>query len=374
LRITHYALCIPHLHRPPIHLAKDRSLVSEFTLSCPIPISDYPTVQLAHGGGGRLMHQLIEKMFGAAFSNPLLDQRHDGSVLRLGDVRMAFTTDSFVIHPIFFPGGNIGSLAVHGTVNDLAMCGARPRYISTAFVLEEGLPMEDLWQIVQSLAAAAQEAGVEIITGDTKVVDRGKGDGIYINTTGIGVLEHDVTIGPAQVQPGDVLLINGDIGRHGIAIMAVREGLEFETTIESDSASVAGAVMALLDAGIEIHCLRDMTRGGMASTLVEIAQTSGHRIHIDERSVPVRQDVHGACEILGLDPLYVANEGRFVAFVAPQDAERALALLREHPLGEGAAIIGKVTGEQDRLVTMKSAIGASRIIDMLSGEQLPRIC
>lgn len=347
---------------------------SDFALSCPIPIADYPTVQLAHGGGGRLMHQLIEKMIGPAFANPMLDQRHDGAVFAAGDARLAITTDSFVIRPLFFPGGDIGSLAVHGTVNDLAMCGARPRYLSVGLILEEGLPMADLWRIVQSIQEAAQAAGVQVVAGDTKVVDRDKGDGVYINTTGIGVIEHPVTIGPAQVQPGDVLLINGDIGRHGIAIMAVREGLEFESTIQSDSACVAGLVMELLDAGIELNCLRDLTRGGLASALVEIAQTSGRRIQINERQIPVREDVRGACEILGLDPLYVANEGRFVAFAAAADAERALSILRAHPLGRDAAIIGHVTEASDGLVTMMSPIGTNRIVDMLSGEQLPRIC
>jgi len=350
------------------------SIPTSFSLSCPIPISDYLTVQLAHGGGGRLMNQLVERMFGATFRNPALDARHDGALLEIGGERLAFTTDSFVVHPRFFPGGDIGSLAVHGTVNDLAMCGARPLYLSAGFVLEEGMPMEELWQIVQSMQAAAAEAGVQIVTGDTKVVDRGKGDGLYINTSGIGVVEGGRRIDPSQVQPGDVVLVSGDIGRHGIAIMAVREGLEFETAIESDSACVAGLVMELLDAGVDVHCLRDMTRGGMASALVEIAGTSGRRIHIDETAIPVRQDVRGACEILGLDPLYVANEGRFVAFVAPEDGERALAILRAHPLGQGAAQVGSVGAQDDGLVTMRSAIGATRIVDLLSGEQLPRIC
>jgi len=350
------------------------SIPTSFSLSCPIPISDYPTVQLAHGGGGRLMNQLVERMFGATFRNPALDARHDGALLEIGGERLAFTTDSFVVHPRFFPGGDIGSLAVHGTVNDLAMCGARPLYLSAGFVLEEGMPMEELWQIVQSMQAAAAEAGVQIVTGDTKVVDRGKGDGLYINTSGIGVVEGGRRIDPSQVQPGDVVLVSGDIGRHGIAIMAVREGLEFETAIESDSACVAGLVMELLDAGVDVHCLRDMTRGGMASSLVEIAGTSGRRVHIDETVIPVRQDVRGACEILGLDPLYVANEGRFVAFVAPEDGERALAILRAHPLGQGAAQVGSVGAQDDGLVTMRSAIGATRIVDLLSGEQLPRIC
>ena len=346
----------------------------DFALACPIPISEYPTVQLAHGGGGRLMHQLIGKMFAPLFANPLLAQEHDGAVFHVAGGRLAMSTDSFVVRPLFFPGGNIGSLAVHGTVNDLAMCGARPRYLSASFVLEEGLPMTDLWRIVQSMAAAANEAGVQIVTGDTKVVDRGKGDGVYINTSGVGIVEHDRIIGPTSVQPGDAVIINGDLGRHGIAIMAVREGLAFESAIESDSACVAGLVMEMIDAGIDIHCLRDMTRGGLASSLVEIAQTSKQRIHIDERRIPVRQDVRGACEILGLDPLYVANEGRFVAFVPAAEAERCLAVMQAHPLGESAALIGHVAEEKDGLVTMRSAIGASRIVDMLSGEQLPRIC
>ena len=345
-----------------------------FSLSCPIPLSDYPTVQLAHGGGGRLMNQLVERMFGATFRNPALDARHDGALLEIGGARLAFTTDSFVVKPRFFPGGDIGSLAVHGTVNDLAMCGARPLYLSAGFVLEEGMDMDELWRIVQSMQAAAAEAGVQIVTGDTKVVDRGKGDGLYINTSGIGVVEGGRRIDPSQVRPGDVVLVSGDIGRHGIAIMAVREGLEFETPSESDSACVAGLVLELLDAGIDIHCLRDMTRGGMASSLVEIAGTSGRRVHIDETAIPVRQDVRGACEILGLDPLYVANEGRFVAFVAPEDGERALGILRAHPLGQGAAQVGTVGTQDDGLVTMRSAIGATRIVDLLSGEQLPRIC
>jgi hydrogenase expression/formation protein HypE len=313
-------------------------------------------------------------MFVPAFKNPLLETRHDGAVVELGGVKLAFTTDSYVVRPLFFPGGDIGALAVNGTVNDLAMCGARPLFLSAGFILEEGLPMEILWRVVQSMRQAAEGAQVQLVTGDTKVVDKGKGDGIFINTAGIGTVEHNLAIAPRSVRPGDVVLLNGDIGRHGIAIMAVREGLAFETAIESDTASLAGLVLALLDAGVEIHCLRDLTRGGLASALNEIAEAASVRIHIDESAVPVREDVQGACEILGLDPLYVANEGRFVAFVAPSDAERALALMRSHPLGDGACIIGHVTDDSSTLVTMKSKIGASRIVDMLSGEQLPRIC
>jgi hydrogenase expression/formation protein HypE len=344
----------------------------EFTLSCPIPISQYPQILLAHGGGGKLMHQLIEKIFGAAFANEYLDERHDGAALTLNGAKLAFTTDSYVVRPLFFPGGDIGKLAVYGTVNDLAMCGARPLFLSAGFILEEGLPMETLWKIVQSMRAAAQRAHVQIVTGDTKVVDKGKGDGIFINTAGIGIIEHDLVISPKSVRPGDLILLNGDVGRHGIAIMAVREGLSFESAIESDCAPLAEVVLKLIEAGIELHCLRDLTRGGLASALNEIAQTAQVHITIDESAVPVREDVQGACEILGLDPLYVANEGRFIAFVAPQDAERALEILRT--FSSEATLIGRVLAEPRGLVTLTSRIGAQRILDMLSGEQLPRIC
>jgi hydrogenase expression/formation protein HypE len=348
--------------------------IPEFSLSCPIPISDYPHILLAHGGGGTLMHQLIEQMFVPAFRNPFLDARHDGAVLAPDGVRLAFTTDAYVVRPLFFPGGDIGSLAVNGTVNDLAMCGARPLYLSAAFILEEGLPMATLWQVVQSMRRAADVAGVQLVTGDTKVVDRGKGDGIFITTAGIGAISHRLTIAPTSVRPGDAVLLNGDVGRHGIAIMAVREGLDFETTIESDCAPLAGLVGSLLEAGIEIHCLRDLTRGGLASALVEIAGAARLRIAIDEGRIPVREDVQGACEILGFDPLYVANEGRFICILPSSEVERALRIMRAHPLGAEACLIGRVTGDPSGLVTMRSRIGASRVVDMLSGEQLPRIC
>jgi hydrogenase expression/formation protein HypE len=346
----------------------------EFTSACPIPISQYPHVLMAHGGGGKLMHQLIGKMFLTAFNNPLLGTQHDSAVVDWTGKKLAFTTDSYVVRPIFFPGGDIGSMAVHGTVNDLAMSGARPLYLSSAFIIEEGLPMETLWRVVCSMRDAAQRCGVQIITGDTKVVDKGKGDGLFINTAGIGVIEHAQNITPQSVQPGDAVLVSGDLGRHGMAIMAVREGLAFESRIESDSAPVAGLVLDLLKAGIEIHCLRDLTRGGLASTLNEIAESSGVRIDVVEKSVPVREDVHAACEMLGLDPLHVACEGRFAAFVAAKDAERALQVLCGHAGGTGSAIIGRVAKSSTPLVTLKSAIGASRMLDMSSGEQLPRIC
>ena len=348
--------------------------IPEFALNCPIPINDYPHVLLAHGGGGTLMHQLIERMFVPTFQNPLLDVRHDGAVIARDSVRLAFTTDAYVVQPLCFPGGDIGSLAVNGTVNDLAMCGARPLYLSVAFILEEGLPMETLWRVVQSMRQAADAAGVQLVTGDTKVVDRGKGDGIFITTAGIGVISHRLTISPASIHTGDVVLLNGDIGRHGIAIMAVREGLDFETTIESDCAPLADLVGSLLEAGIEIHCLRDLTRGGLASALVEIAEAARLGISIDEGSIPVREDVQGACEILGFDPLYVANEGRFICILPAAEADRALRIMRAHPLGAEACLIGRVTEDASGLVTMRSRIGASRVVDMLSGEQLPRIC
>jgi len=352
---------------------------------------------MAHGGGGKLMHQLLENVFGKAFSNPILDQRHDSAQFevvaqasrlcessdhaekkRTGGtpvpLKLAMTTDSYVVRPIFFPGGDIGSMSIHGTVNDLAMSGARPLYLSCAFIIEEGLPMETLWRVVCSMRDAAEKCGVQIVTGDTKVVDKGKGDGLFINTTGIGVIEHSLNITPQAVQPGDAVIISGDLGRHGMAIMAVREGLEFESAIESDSAPVAGPVLALIQAGIEIHCLRDLTRGGLASALNEIAEAAGVKIAVEQKAIPVREDVHAACEILGLDPLHVANEGRFVAFIAAKDVEPALKILRENPVSAGSALIGKVAEKASPLVTLRSAIGANRILDMPSGEQLPRIC
>ena len=348
--------------------------MNDFIVSCPAPVANGETIKLAHGGGGRLMHQLIEKLMLPAFDNPLLRQQHDGAVIDLGGTRIAFTTDSYVVRPLFFPGGDIGSLAVNGTVNDLAMCGACPRWLSAGFIIEEGLPMETLARVVESMRAAAEAAGVQLVTGDTKVVDKGKGDGLFINTAGIGVIGHDLTIAPASVRPGDAILLSGDVGRHGIAIMSVREGLAFESIIESDCAPLASVVLAMLEAGIELHCLRDLTRGGLASGLNEIASTAGLAIHVDERAIPVREDVQGACEILGLDPLYVANEGRFIAFVPEPQRDAALAVMRAHPLGARACGIGAVTGGDAPRVTMTSRIGVPRILDLLSGEQLPRIC
>ncbi len=346
----------------------------DFAVSCPIPVQDYPYVLLAHGGGGKLMHQMIEKMFKETFVPLDTVNTHDSAVLNCSTEKRAFTTDSYVVHPLVFPGGDIGKLAVNGTVNDLAMSGARPAYLSLGFIIEEGLPMETLWQIVRSIKEAADAASVRIVTGDTKVVDKGKGDGIFINTAGVGLIEHTQVISPSGVRKGDAILINGDLARHGMAIMAVREGLEFESSIETDSVPLADLVMNLLNAGIEIHCMRDLTRGGLASTLNEIAMAAKVGIEIDETSIPVREDVAAACEILGLDPLYVANEGRFAAFIPVKDAEKALEVMRKHPFGEDACIVGEVTDDTPSFVTMKGKIGATRIIDMLTGEQLPRIC
>jgi hydrogenase expression/formation protein HypE len=347
----------------------------DFSLQCPIPISDYPAVLLAHGGGGRLTQMLIERMFLPAFDNPALEMLHDGALLELGGTRLAFSTDSFVVSPLFFPGGDIGSLAVHGTVNDLAMCGARPAWLSASFILEEGLPMGDLWRIVQSMQRAAQAVGVPIVTGDTKVVDRGKGDGVFINTSGLGLIPAEVQVSPRRACPGDLVLINGAIAVHGIAIMSVREGLEFETALASDSAPLHDLVARILDvAGDQVHVLRDPTRGGLASALNEIAAQAEVGIRLEETRIPIGEEVRGACEILGLDPLYVANEGKCLAIVDRTAAEAVLAAMRAHPLGQQAAIIGEVVAEHPRKVFMRSRIGGMRIVDVLSGEQLPRIC
>ena len=348
--------------------------VKSFQLQCPAPLNESEHVQLAHGGGGRRMHELLEGLLLPSFSSQQLLERHDGAVLNISSARLAFTTDSYVVKPLFFPGGDIGTLAVNGTVNDLAMCGARPLYLSSAFIIEEGFAMESLQRVVESMRVSAAEAGVQLVTGDTKVVDKGKGDGIFVNTAGIGVIEHNFKIAPSSVKPGDVVLLSGDVGRHGIAIMAMREGLSFETTIESDCAPLWEPVHALLEAGIEIHCLRDLTRGGLSSGLIEIAETAQVRIGIEEHAIPVREDVAGACEILGLDPLYLANEGRFIAFMPEHETTRALEILSQHSVSSGAVRIGQVLEKPRGMVTIKSLMGTERILDMLSGEQLPRIC
>jgi hydrogenase expression/formation protein HypE len=338
-----------------------------------MPFQNLSQILLAHGGGGQLTHQLIEQLFIPTFDNAALSYRHDGAVLDIKSASIAFTTDSYVVRPLFFPGGNIGTLAVNGTVNDLAMCGARPLYLSAGFILEEGLAVETLQSVVESMQQAAQKAQVDIVTGDTKVIDRMHGDGLLINTAGIGVIEHSRKIAPQQVQVGDVVILNGDIGRHGMAIMAIREGLAFESSIESDCEALNDPILALLNANIDVHCLRDLTRGGLASALIEIAEVASVQIQLNESAIPVSELVQGACEILGLDPLYVANEGRFVAFVAPQDAERAIALLKSYSPYD-PCVVGHVVQSASGSVTLKSKIGVERRITRLSGEQLPRIC
>jgi len=321
------------------------------------------------------MHQLIDRIFVPHFRNPILATQHDGALLEIDGLRLAMTTDSYVVQPLFFPGGDIGSLAVHGTVNDLAMCGARARWISTGFILEEGLDLTTLERIVDSMARAAAACGVQIVTGDTKVLERARGDGLYINTAGVGMIETDQRIAPDQVQPGDQILLSGDIGRHGIAIMSVREGLEFASPILSDSAPLIDAVQALLQAGITVHCLRDLTRGGLATALNEIANQAQVQIRVRESAIPIEEAVQGACEILGLDPLYVANEGRFIAFVPADQAEPALEVLRSVPVSQGACLIGEVKSRASHPeVILESLIGGERVLDLLSGEQLPRIC
>jgi hydrogenase expression/formation protein HypE len=342
--------------------------------SCPLPINQHARVLMGHGGGGQLTNQLIEQVFMPAFQNPALGERHDGARLRMGSAQVAFSTDSYVVRPLFFAGGDIGTLAVNGTVNDLAMCGARPQFLSAGFIIEEGLPMEVLQRVVQSMQTSAVAAGVLLVTGDTKVVDRGKGDGLYINTAGIGLIEQDTVVAPSSVRVGDIILLSGDVGRHGMAVMAAREGLEFESLIESDCAPVAAPVLDLIARGIPVHCLRDLTRGGLASALVEIAEASRLHLGIDDAAVAVRQDVQGACEILGFDPLYVANEGRFIAFVPEDAVDAALAVLGAHAVSHDSVRIGRVTESPAGMVTLRSRIGSTRIVDRLSGEQLPRIC
>ncbi len=342
-------------------------------LSCPLPFSRYERVVLAHGGGGRVMQQLIRGLFVEAFDSPELRQGHDGATLDLPGP-IAMTTDAFVVHPLFFPGGDIGSLSVHGTVNDLAMCGARPQYLSASFVLEEGLLMTTLERVVNSMAKAARAADVRIVTGDTKVVERGKGDGVFITTAGVGQVVAKATIGPAAIQPGDAIVVNGPIGDHGMAVMAEREQIDTGGLLESDSASVVPQVMALLGAGIDVHCLRDLTRGGLASCLNEIADGAGLGIRIEDESIPVRETVADVCELLGLDPTYVACEGRFIAIVPQAEVGRALDILGTTQNGVAPAHIGEVTAGDGGNVIRHTALGGEHLLDMLSGEQLPRIC
>ncbi|CAA7625715.1 carbamoyl phosphate phosphatase, hydrogenase 3 maturation protein [Candidatus Terasakiella magnetica] len=331
-------------------------------------------VDLTHGGGGRAMAQLVEELFVAAFDNEALNQRNDQAAFDVPGGRMVMTTDGYVISPLFFPGGDIGSLSVHGTVNDVAMAGARPISLSAGFIIEEGFPLADLARIVASMARASKEAGVPVVTGDTKVVEKGKGDGIFITTAGIGLVPPGVDIGGDKARPGDAILISGTMGDHGVAVMSQRESLGFETSIVSDSAALHTLVAAMVAAVPGIHVLRDPTRGGLAATLNEIATQAGVGMLIDETAVPVRPEVRGACELLGLDPLYVANEGKLICICAEADAERLLAVMRAHPLGANAARIGECRNDSHHFVQMKTGMGGMRVVDWLAGEQLPRIC
>jgi hydrogenase expression/formation protein HypE len=331
-------------------------------------------ITLSHGSGGKATQTLIEAVFLEAFSNPLLAPLEDGAVLTAHGGRLAFTCDSYVVSPLFFPGGDIGDLAVNGTVNDLAVSGARPLWLSAGFILEEGFPVADLERIVGSMAAAAERAGVQVVTGDTKVVQRGKADGCYVNTAGVGVIERPLELGVATARPGDAVIVSGPIGEHGITVMLARGELDIESEVESDTAPLNGLVERLLDAAPGVRGLRDATRGGVATICNEVARAAGVAVVVDEDSVPVRPDVRGACELLGIDPLYVACEGRLVAVVDGDQVDVAMAALRSHPLGEGAAVIGRVRDDPPGLVLLKTSFGGTRIVDLLVGDPLPRIC
>lgn len=343
-------------------------------MNCPVPAIARDHVSLGHGSGGKLSAQLMRDLFLPAFRNETLERLDDQAILSVSNSRIAFTTDSFVVKPLFFPGGDIGSLAVHGTVNDLAMGGAKPLYLSAAFIIEEGFSMEELRQITTSMGRAAAACGVQVVTGDTKVVDKGCGDGVFINTTGIGAVSEGVYLSASEARPGDAVILSGYIGDHGIAILAEREGLEFESAIESDSAPLHTLVADMLGVSSAIRCLRDPTRGGVSSSLNEIAAQSRVGIFLDEESIPVRDEVRGACEMLGLDPLYVANEGKLLAIVDPVEADRVVEAMRGNPYGRDARRIGTVTASDAGWVTLRTALGTTRIVDMLAGDQLPRIC
>jgi hydrogenase expression/formation protein HypE len=349
---------------PPVDLA---------AWSCPLPLRDSPTIVMGHGGGGAMSAELVDHLFLPAFG-AVGAELTDSAVLDVGGARVAFSTDSYVVRPLFFPGGSIGDLAVNGTVNDLAMAGARPLYLSTAFILEEGTDLADLGRVATALGRAARAAGVRLVTGDTKVVDAGHGDGVYVNTAGIGLVREGADIRPGRARPGDAVLVSGDIGVHGVAVLSCREGLEFGTTVESDTAPLHGLVAAMLDTGADVHVLRDPTRGGLAASLNEIARAAGVGVEIVEARVPVPAPVADACSILGLDPFYVANEGKLVAVVAPEDAERVVAAMRQHPLGTGAAVVGRVREDHPGMVVARTGLGATRVVDLPVGEQLPLIC
>jgi len=342
--------------------------------SCPMPLRHHPTIVMGHGGGGKLSAELVEHIFLPAFQNDVLENLGDSARLALGNSRLAFSTDSYVVRPLFFPGGNIGDLAINGTVNDIAMSGAQPLYLSAGFILEEGLPLATLGVIAETMGAAARTAGVTLVTGDTKVVDKGHGDGVFINTSGFGLIPEGVNIAPQQARPGDVVILSGEIGLHGVAIISVREGLEFGVTIESDSAPLNGLVAAMLAETKAIHVLRDPTRGGVASSLNEIAKAAHVGIAYQESKLPIPDVVRAACDLLGMDPIYVANEGKLITIVPQAVAEPLLERMRQHPLGQKATIIGTVTDQHQGLVVAKTSIGGTRVVDMQLGEQLPRIC
>ena len=367
--------------KDPVALGTTEDTTAEASLSgaapgaaCPLPLTHHDRIVLSHGSGGKLSAELIERVFLPAFSNPLLDQLDDQAVLEINGSRLAFTTDAFVVTPLFFPGGDIGRLAINGTINDLAMSGARPLYLAAAFILEEGLAMAELQRVVASMSEAARSSGVQLVTGDTKVVNRGKGDKIFISTTGIGVIDRPINISASRAQAGDQIILSGYIGDHGMAILSQRENLEFEGLIESDCAALHELVYDMLDVSADLHCLRDPTRGGVATVLNEIAARSNVGMLIRETELPVRDAVRGACELLGLDPLYVANEGKLVAIVPSEFADPIVARMRANPLGADTRVIGEVVAEHPRMVLMKTEIGGTRVVDTLFGEQLPRIC
>ena len=353
-------------------MSKESKIETAFT--CPVPFPARDSVLLGHGSGGKMSADLLRELLLPAFQNPILERQDDQAILEINGVRLAFTTDSFVVKPLFFPGGDIGALAVNGTVNDLAMGGAVPLFLSLAFILEEGLPMHVLQRVTESVKLAAARAGVQIVTGDTKVVEKGSGDGLFVNTSGIGVVPDGVSLSANQARPGDCVLLSGTIGDHGITILSQREGLSFESPIESDTAALHTLVADMLRASPEIRCLRDPTRGGLSSSLNEIAQRSRVGIELQERAIRVREEVQGACEMLGLDPLYVANEGKLVAIASPEAAEPLLEAMRRNPLGRDAQRIGVVTEAHPGMVTLRTRLGTSRIVDLLTGDQLPRIC
>jgi len=348
--------------------------MSTFTLSCPVPRVARDHVSLGHGSGGKLSAELMREVFLPAFRNDTLERLEDQATLSIGNTRIAMTTDSFVVKPLFFPGGDIGSLAVHGTVNDLAMGGATPLFLSVAYIIEEGLPMDTLRRITESLGRAAAACGVQVVTGDTKVVDKGSGDGLFINSTGLGVMPEGVNLSAGRARPGDAVILSGFIGDHGVAILAEREGLEFESPVQSDSAPLHTLVQDMLRTTHAIRCMRDPTRGGVSSSLNEIAAQSRVGIELHEEAIPIREEVRGACEMLGLDPLYVANEGKLLAIVDPAIADELVAVMREHPLGRDARRIGTVKTSDPGWVTLRTLLGTTRIVDMLAGDQLPRIC